>query len=453
MKNIDYMSNSYFKIKSPDSPNEKKRLTRKTKKKSNKNKIKPKIPFYKKYIRYILVLSFFCIIFIIIISLIILPNKQNSGDTIKISTNPLISKDPELEFKDSQEYYKMSQNCELYEKDKIYNPTNNPKISIVLPVHNGEYFLKKTLTSIQNQDFKDIEIIIVDDQSTDNSVELIKELMKTEPRIKFHQNEENKGILYTKAKGVLLAKGKYVMTLDDDDNFLQRDAFTTLYEESEKENLDILKFRTIQTTMFSVKELYNHAKNDESPIIYQPELSNYMYRKRSDGNIMQNGGNLCNQIFRTDLFQKVIKEIDQKYLNIKMNNHDDFLLFFLLTRSAKSLKEISRVFYVISVTKFIHEPKVDYRRKEKNVNRDNLACQAYLMFIEIIFNKTKDTIDDKKIAFSQLQTWYMGNECRNNIETRENFIKLSKLFLDNKYIEEKDKETIKIFIDRIKHKD
>jgi hypothetical protein len=47
----------------------------------------------------------------------------------------------------------------------------------------------------------------------------------------------------------------------------------------------------------------------------------------------------------------------------------------------------------------------------------------------------------------------MGNECRNNIETRENFIKLSKLFLDNKYIEEKDKETIKIFIDRIKHKD
>ena len=92
-------------------------------------------------------------------------------------------KDPEKEYEDSQEYMKMIKNGLLYDKDKIFYPTQNPKISIVLPVHNGEGFLNETILSIQNQDFKDIEIIVVDDQSTDNSVGLIKELMKIEPRI------------------------------------------------------------------------------------------------------------------------------------------------------------------------------------------------------------------------------------------------------------------------------
>ena len=77
-----------------------------------------------------------------------------------------------------------------------------------MPVHNGEAFIKEAIISIQNQDLKDIEIIIIDDKSTDNSVNLIKEIMKNEPRIRLFQNEENRGILFTKAKGILSAKGK-----------------------------------------------------------------------------------------------------------------------------------------------------------------------------------------------------------------------------------------------------
>ena len=74
----------------------------------------------------------------------------------------------------------------------------NQKISIVISVYNGKSYLKTALHSIQNQDFKDIEIIIIDDFSTDDSVSLIRELMKEDPRIVFLQNKENKGILYTK---------------------------------------------------------------------------------------------------------------------------------------------------------------------------------------------------------------------------------------------------------------
>ena len=62
-------------------------------------------------------------------------------------------------------------------------------------MHNGEGFIKSALRSVQNQNFSSIEIVIVDDCSEDQSVKVIKELVKEDPRIVFIQNEKNKGIL------------------------------------------------------------------------------------------------------------------------------------------------------------------------------------------------------------------------------------------------------------------
>ena len=104
------------------------------------------------------------------------------------------------------------------------------------------------MLSVQNQDLKDIEILMIDDASKDNSVNLIKELMVKDKRIILIQNEKNRGTLYTKVKGILMAKGKYILILDEDDIYCQRDAFSTLYNEAEKNNLDLLKFRKIKST-------------------------------------------------------------------------------------------------------------------------------------------------------------------------------------------------------------
>ena len=111
---------------------------------------------------------------------------------------------------------------------KYFKPVKYPKISIVIPVFNGEPFIETALLSIQNQNFRDIEIIMVDDYSKDNSVLLIKELMKKDSRIVLYQNKENKGALYSKTYGVLNAKGKYVMILEQGDIYVQNNAFSTL---------------------------------------------------------------------------------------------------------------------------------------------------------------------------------------------------------------------------------
>ena len=339
----------------------------------------------------------------------------------------------------------MIKNGTLYNKDKIYKLSNNPKISIVIPVHNGEALIKEAVISVQNQDLKDLEIIIINDYSTDNSSDIIKELMKTEPRIRYYQNEENRGAFYTKTKGVLLAKGKYVLILDDDDKYLQRDAFTTLYSEAEKDNLDILKYNFISNHIFSNRESYNHNNNEE-PIITQPQLSNLFLFKGEDGKIHQNLGVLWNQIFRTDLFVKVINQIDKKYINEKMNCHDDYLLYFLLTRNAKRYRKINRMFYIVVYLRSSTDPKIIYRRKEKNKDVYNLKCNAYLVFIEVIFDKTENNKDDKKIAFEQLAIWYLHNECKNNLIIKERGIEICKKFLDCPFIDENDKNEIKNFL-------
>jgi len=167
--------------------------------------------------------NFIIIIFIITIVQIILfvlnNRKEMEIDNKQIISNS-IDKDLDEEYKDMQEYVNMILNDSLYNPNEVFIKSKNPKISIVISVYNGEGYLKKALLSIENQDFKDIEIIMVDDCSKDNSVNLIKELMVKDPRIKLYQNEQNRGILYTKTRGVLNAKGKYVMTLDEDNIYV-----------------------------------------------------------------------------------------------------------------------------------------------------------------------------------------------------------------------------------------
>ena len=239
----------------------------------------------------------------------------------KIEDNKILSNKTEVknfdeQFNDIQNYMNLVLNGTVLDKDKIYYPSKEPKVSIVISAYNGEAFLKTTILSIQNQDLKDVEIVIVDDGSKDNTVNLVKELMKTEPRIVLYENGENKGSMFTKTRGVLLAKGKYVMTLDEDDIYVQRDAFSYLYEEAEKNNIDILKF--IFRHSGARIPRYGSSYGNKTGIITQPELSNFMYYIDSKGRVKQNGGNLVNVFVRTKIFKKAISLIDEKNLNTKM---------------------------------------------------------------------------------------------------------------------------------------
>lgn len=112
------------------------------------------------------------------------------------------------------------------------------ELSIVVPVYNSEMYLETTVNSLLQQDFKDIEIILVDDGSIDKSGELCDAFAEKDARIRvFHQ--KNKGVSAARNRGIAEACGKYITFVDADD-WVEHDIYTTAMETIKKNLLDIL---------------------------------------------------------------------------------------------------------------------------------------------------------------------------------------------------------------------
>ncbi len=349
-----------------------------------------------------------------------------------------------------QKYILMNLNGKLINSSYIFPKVINPKISIIISVYNGKGYLKTAVRSIQNQDFKDIEIIIIDDFSTDDSVKIIRELMKEDPRIVFLSNKENKGALYTKTKGVLHAKGKYVMTLDVDDLYASEDAFSTLYYEAEKYDLDIVGFGSIINDINILNKKIIKYNYFENPIIFQPDIRERMYIKNKNGEITRLNNVIWCFFYKTKLFINIIKKIENRFLNRIMNVHDDMILFFLLTRYARNLKQIKRIFHFVLIRNNPVDSSIIYRINEKNKERKKNSCFAYLYYTEFLLLYTKNTYNDKEIASYELNTWLLSHECRNNTSTKKLALKICLLYLNNQYINNKIKEKIKSFIKELR---
>ena len=92
-----------------------------------------------------------------------------------------------------------------------------PMVSVVMPVYNRQDLVKRAIDSILNQTYKDFEFIIVDDGSTDHTPDILQDYSRKDSRIKLLTNTENKGISYSRQRGLDMARGKYVAIMDSDD--------------------------------------------------------------------------------------------------------------------------------------------------------------------------------------------------------------------------------------------
>ena len=126
-----------------------------------------------------------------------------------------------------------------------YTINKNPKISIIIPVFNSQDFILNLHKSIQDQYLKDIEIIYVDDNSTDNSTQIIYDLQKKDNRIILLKNKKNKSQFYSRNKGAIFARGEYIQFIDSDDiivgNILEK-----AYIRAKTENIDIIQYNFLK---------------------------------------------------------------------------------------------------------------------------------------------------------------------------------------------------------------
>jgi len=118
----------------------------------------------------------------------------------------------------------------------------NPiKVSVVIPVYNTEKYLKDAINSILRQTLHEIEIITINDGSTDNSLEMLKSLSVSDSRIKIISSEINLGLSVSRNRGMAAATGEYLYFFDSDD-VLESDCLEKCYIKAEEFNLDFLIF-------------------------------------------------------------------------------------------------------------------------------------------------------------------------------------------------------------------
>ena len=119
----------------------------------------------------------------------------------------------------------------------------NPLISIIIPAFNQELYIHKCLQSLCNQTFHNIEIIVIDDASTDNTLQIINTFRSLDSRVNVKALTSHYGTSYARKVGVLAATGKYIMFVDADDTY-SLTACEILASEMLTTNYDILQFKT-----------------------------------------------------------------------------------------------------------------------------------------------------------------------------------------------------------------
>ena len=149
-------------------------------------------------------------------------------------------------------------------KYSLSPPKSSIKISVFLPIYNKENYLVNCIENLQNQTLKDIEIVALNDCSNDSSLEILNNFAKNDQRIKIINNDQNHGLLYSRAMGILNSSGEYLMNLDPDDEIKGVDSLEYLYKQSKNLNLDIISFNALDKKSNGIiKIVYlNNIKNN-----------------------------------------------------------------------------------------------------------------------------------------------------------------------------------------------
>ena len=292
-----------------------------------------------------------------------------------------------------------------------------PKISIVIPVYNVEKYLRQCLESVINQTLQDIEIICVDDGSTDNSLKILRDYASKDRRIKI-LTQRNKYAGIARNKGLRVAKGEYVHFLDSDD-WIEKDTYEKAYKLLIESGADLIKFKAYS---------YN---NETGEIGGRPYLDIRWVDEKCFGTCINILDNPEDTLKLPDSPWSGIYSV--KFLKKHKIHFDNFICandvgFFY--RCAVNAKKI-----YLSSEKFVY-----YRENIKTslISRraEHFDCQVALY--DVVKKETKDLPEEiKKIALEEIihATFVWNNKCFQNYviseKTEKHINKLMRKFLKN----------------------
>ena len=251
-------------------------------------------------------------------------------------------------FKKAKDFLDKSMKGILLNKPPFIS-SENPKISAIIPLYNSKNFISRAIKSIQNQNILDLEIILVNDCSTDDTLSVVEKIQKEDPRIRIVKNKKNMGILYSRSIGALNAKGKYIFPLDNDDMFLDKDVFQTISNIADKGDFDLVEFKGVFSLSGGSNLLNNRIQDTYfsghklNLVMFQPELGNYPIRPSEKmGNYVIFDVFLWVKCIKTSVYQKALNKLGEERYSRHMLIHEDVVATCILFNTAKSYKFIGK---------------------------------------------------------------------------------------------------------------
>ena len=324
---------------------------------------------------------------------------------------------------------------------KIYAEFVNPSVTVIIPVYNCQNSLKYTISSIQNQKMIEIEILLVNDKSSDDTISIIKNAQKTDKRIKLINNNKNMGTLYSRSIGVLQAKGKYIFPLDNDDMFFDDDVFNSIYGEAYNSNYDIVGFNTINT--FNYKARIEEMKNDSHMhnnnfTIYKPELS--LFGISDKGRFKVGEVHIWSKCIKNSIYKKAVNSLGRERYSYFMSWDEDASMVFVLFSIAESFRYITK--YGIF--------KINRINSAENSMPNSHKLFGETFFLDVIFDFTKNDFESKKFAVYQAIKLRNSKFYKSQNEINISYLKITlKKLLFCPYINNSDKMNLKIIFKEI----
>lgn len=310
------------------------------------------------------------------------------------------------EFSLDRRYKSFIKDCfrlKLYNNSKIQK-AKNLYFSVCLPVYNMEKYIAKTLLSIINQSFKNFEIIIVNDNSNDKTVEIIKNYNLNDERIKIINHLRNLGVYKSRIDGILKAEGKYILLMDPDDFLLNSNLLEDLYKYNINFNIDIIEFSVyykkdrMNQIYFPKLSSQNHFHNYKKKIIYQPELSNIIYHYSNSKKYSPiQCRTVWNKIVRKNIIFKTIHYLNKLFYNNFWLTADDTpinIINFELAKNYSNLK-LPGYLYILRNN--------SASRIGNNEQKNLIICNNHLLYYTFLYHYIKDFNKNIQILLYELK--------------------------------------------------
>ncbi len=288
-------------------------------------------------------------------------------------------------------------------------------ISIVLATYNGEKYIKEQLESIINQSFKDFEILILDDKSEDNTLEIIKDYEKKYDFIRVIQNKKRAGVIKNFEKGISLTNGDFI-SLSDQDDIWERDKLLMQY--------NAIKDYNIPAMVHSDLSIINE-KGEKNCNSFFKKKGYFFPKKKSVDILISRSGVMGNTI----MFNKKLKNLILPfYKEIPMHDYYIGVIAELYGKRITLNQKLVR--YRIHSSNIGNKQK-NLKEKITGFFKDNLPYQDRIEFLEYLLNKKDIIQDDKKeiekflknIKSPTFKSIFLSNYYKNKISYK------AKLFL------------------------